>query len=147
MPATHKLRYEFVTLQSRSIAHSIVVVSVAGQIILILCLGLTLLPLSCQAQFSTESLATAMHRIASTGTADPSVMNNVMIDRRFSSKIFRQQILQWVSNLVLAVLVREIEDRLRLQPQEFTNQSLANVVWAAGKFRLSVSSDFRDWCS
>jgi hypothetical protein len=35
-------------------------------------------------------------------------------------------------------LIHEVENRLRALPQEFNNQSLANVVWAAGKLRLSV---------
>eukprot|EP00292_Cryptomonas_paramecium_P009246 CAMPEP_0113696248 /NCGR_PEP_ID=MMETSP0038_2-20120614/21372_1 /TAXON_ID=2898 /ORGANISM="Cryptomonas paramecium" /LENGTH=254 /DNA_ID=CAMNT_0000618925 /DNA_START=244 /DNA_END=1004 /DNA_ORIENTATION=- /assembly_acc=CAM_ASM_000170 len=72
-----------------------------------------------KAAYSTESLATAMHRIASTGSSDP----DVLYDRRF------------------VALVVEVENRLKINPHEFNNQSLANVVWGAGKLRLNQRPD------
>jgi hypothetical protein len=44
---------------------------------------------------------------------------------------------------LFSALVHEVENRLRILPQEFNNQSLANVVWGAGKLRLSVSLTYR----
>ena len=69
-------------------------------------------------------MATAMHRIASTGSQEAA-------DR------------EWViSNLRFQQLVFDVEHALEKAPQTFGEQHLANVVWGAAKLRLRKEALF-----
>ena len=64
-------------------------------------------------------MATAMHRIASTGSQEAADREKVISDRRFQQ------------------LVVSVEHNLKQSPESFGEQHLANVVWGAAKLRLS----------
>jgi len=67
---------------------------------------------------NTGNMATAMHRIASTGSQEASDREKVISDRRFQQ------------------LVVNVEHNLKQAPESFGEQHLANVVWGAAKLRL-----------
>jgi len=67
---------------------------------------------------NTGNMATAMHRIASTGSQEASDREKVIDDRRFQQ------------------LVVNVEHNLKQAPETFGEQHLANVVWGAAKLRL-----------
>ena len=68
---------------------------------------------------NTGNMATAMHRIASTGSQEAADREKVISDRRFQQ------------------LVVSVEHNLKQSPESFGEQHLANVVWGAAKLRLS----------
>ena len=63
-------------------------------------------------------MATAMHRIASTGAQEAADRDKVIQDRRFQH------------------MVLNVEHNLKQMPESFGEQHLANVVWGAAKLRL-----------
>ena len=67
---------------------------------------------------NTGNMATAMHRIASTGSQEAAVREKVIADRTFQQ------------------LVVNVEQKLKQAPETFGEQHLANVVWGATKLRL-----------
>ena len=67
---------------------------------------------------NTGNMATAMHRIASTGSQEAAGREEVILDRRFQQ------------------LVVYVEHNLKQAPETFGEQHLANVVWGAAKLRL-----------
>lgn len=67
---------------------------------------------------NTGNMATAMHRIASTGSQEAAGREEIISDLRFEQLVFY------------------VEHNLKQAPETFGEQHLTNVVWGAAKLRL-----------